>query len=40
MREIIKYLLDHKNLKILDLSKNELSNMNSVSEFCARNQVI
>ena len=40
MREIIKYLLDHKSLKILDLSNNELKNMNSVSEFLARNQVI
>ena len=40
LKEIVKYLLDHKNLKILDLSYNELSKMNNISEFLTKNQVI
>ena len=40
IKEINKYLLDHKNLKILDLRNNELKSLNCVSEFLARNQVI
>lgn len=40
MKEIVKYLLDHKNLKILDLSDNELSKTNHISEFLTQNQVI
>ena len=37
VKEIVKYLLDHKNLKVLDLSYNELSKMNCISEFLTKN---
>ena len=40
MGEIIKYLMDHKNLKVLDLRNNDLKSMKSISEFLAHNQVI
>lgn len=39
-KEIVKYLLDHKNLKILDLSFNDLSKMSCISEFLMKNQVL